>query len=260
MAGMILCVARSPVTPKRTRLHGPAILGRRLSFGLRSGFLPSATRAGFIRTRCRGQYWRQLGKARVMVGQVQPQDGAPAVSQHLSVTAGLGRDEVAEGEVPPRDGQVALRCGRDLQVHTGGRTALVILTGRVEEAWSPPERCGGLAAVGDGPASASQSGVSEPVEIGHDRHVAVARVQLREQRVDGAGKAVGVPEPTAAKGAHLNGTVNEGGGIWAGGHPLQPFLKQSAGGLLCTFDIGLVERVDSQDVAATAVAASHSRS
>src|SRR5262245_45443427 len=39
MAGMSFLRDRSPVTPKMTRLHGPAIRGSRLSRGSRSGLV-----------------------------------------------------------------------------------------------------------------------------------------------------------------------------------------------------------------------------
>src|SRR5690606_15026463 len=91
-AGISFFRARSPVTPKITRPHGPAILGSRLSWGSRSGLTtvtrqtpqsstvrpdrsdaPSAGRTvGSRRGFGGGQQLREPGPA---IGEVQPDHG-----------------------------------------------------------------------------------------------------------------------------------------------------------------------------------------
>ena len=75
----------------------------------------------------------------VVVGEVELQDRAVVLGEHLGVPGGLGRDEVAEAELPPRDHEVLVGCGGHLQVDAGGRSALVELPGGVQEARAPAE-------------------------------------------------------------------------------------------------------------------------
>src|ERR1035438_9352512 len=88
MAGKILLRARSAVTPNRTRLQGPAILGRRLSWGSRSGFCPAETVAGIIRPPRRRRFRLLLGGR----GQVP-------------VSAGQGRRHGRSGAAAGRGGR-----------------------------------------------------------------------------------------------------------------------------------------------------------
>ena len=61
------------------------------------------------------------------------------VGEHRGIAPGLGGDELAQGEVASRHGQVLPGRRGDLHVDAGGRPALVVLPGGVEEARPPPE-------------------------------------------------------------------------------------------------------------------------
>src|SRR5918998_3293626 len=97
MAGMSFLRDRSPVTPKMTRLHGPAIRGRRLSRGSRSGLVHPAAADVAVLISLLGGRWSRTRVAEIIpgllellhgtrqgdqaghpVGEVQPQYGAAA--------------------------------------------------------------------------------------------------------------------------------------------------------------------------------------
>src|SRR5437762_12465379 len=89
-AGMSFLRARSPVTPKITRAHGSGIRGRRRSCGSRSG-LPTSD---LLREGPGGI--EQPGETGGAVGQVQVEQGAPALGQRLPVARRLGGLQGAE--------------------------------------------------------------------------------------------------------------------------------------------------------------------
>src|SRR5690606_14271518 len=88
------------------------------------------------------QYVREQSQPGLLVGEVEPEHGSARIAEHLRVTGRLSRDEGAERELLARHRQVLRRCPRDLQVDPYVGSALVELTGRVEEARAPAERDG----------------------------------------------------------------------------------------------------------------------
>ena len=234
------------MTPNSTRLHGPAMRGSRLSRGSRSGLWVAVTRAGLIRLlRCE-RADRTWLRPRPCGGEVQAEDGAAVVGEDLGVAAGLGGDELAEGERPARDREVLLGVGGDLDEDPVGRTALVVLPGRVQEARSPAEGDRPTGVVEEGARDLLEVGVLLAVEVGHDRDVAASsRRAARAARSTAPGTVCGVAEPVATEGADLDGAVDERRLL--GGRA--GLVEQAAGGLLGALDVGLVERVDAEQAA-----------
>src|SRR5215813_7228889 len=83
---------------------------------------------------------QQLGKSHFHVlSKVHPQ-GAPApVSQYLKISSRLCRLDHPEGASLARYWQIVRVVAGDLQKDTGVRTALVCLSGRVQETWTETE-------------------------------------------------------------------------------------------------------------------------
>ena len=146
MAGISFLRARSPVTPKMTRPHGPAICGSRRSCGSRSGLAGAARRcrSSSQQVHERGDA-RWPGPARAAAGRVGRARRARAASPA----------DWAAIRVPKENGRsgISTSCGseqRDLEEDALGRAALVVLPGRVQEPRSPAEAGGPLRAPGQG--------------------------------------------------------------------------------------------------------------
>ena len=136
---------------------------------------------GSCSAHCRA--WRTASR-RAGPSRCRRSTGPALLGEHLPVAHGLGDEELVEGERPVGHGEVALGLAGDLEVDAGGRAALVVLPGRVQEPRTPAEGDGTLGRGRDGRAYVGQGGVAVPVEVGLHGDVAALGVEPGEQRDD----------------------------------------------------------------------------
>src|SRR6476661_5699321 len=136
MAGMTFLRDRSPVTPKSTMPHGPAMRGRRRSCGSRSGFVYVIwvlARSGAGLARASSGSCEDFADDGEVAGaaHVQAQHRTTVLGEHLTVADRLGGQELLERERPVRHREVGLGLPGHLEVDPGRGSALVVLAGRV---------------------------------------------------------------------------------------------------------------------------------
>ncbi len=159
--------------------------------------------------------------------------------EHARVARRLVGDQLAEGERAIRNREVFSGRLGDLQEYSDGRSALVELAGRVQEARSPAE---GDGTPGTGRENVAQFGevrMRDTVHVGLDGQVTVVG-EMREQLVD-HGLQVARAIDHVGGAANLDSVFGEGRRDRRGG-----LIQQRASGDLRRLDVGLVERVDAE--------------
>src|SRR5581483_9274626 len=110
--------------------------------------------------------------------QVQPEHRTAVCGQHRTITDRLRDVELLERERAPRNGQILRRLGRDLKVDARRRSALVVLTGRVQEPRTPAERDRSSGTPRERIADGLHRHVARAIQVGLDGQITVSLVHL----------------------------------------------------------------------------------
>ena len=99
--------------------------------------------------------------------------GTTVIGENAGIARGLSSDQLAEGERPIGDLQVLLLDRRDLEEDSLGRSALVELACRMQEARAPAERHGALGPSSKRITDLDELGECDAVDVSLDRDVAI---------------------------------------------------------------------------------------
>src|SRR5665811_2574814 len=160
----------------------------------------------------------------------------------MTDASGLRVPELTERERSPGNVQIEFGIARDLQERALLGASLVVLAGRMEEAWPPTERGRTTGTERQLFPRSGHLGTSMAIDEGLDRNVAVPGIDSQEQPVDGICDGGGSFGQQPVRGVDGDIAVNK-----IGFRMGSTAVEQSPGGLLCVFHIGLVEGIDADD-------------